>query len=157
MPSYSEVYDQKTKPWHLEGRQPRQSVGLRFCMSVGLGRHLENCRVQGDFFDLPTPRVCNWVEEVGLEQGLEEAARPLSHPETIPVPNHGNPWSLHGLGYPGHSPTHPGIPQITMTLTAVSQVDTLSLSICPVFTCSSWPAPRGLQDTIRQSSPGHPK
>ena len=53
------------------------------------------------------------MDEVGLEQGFEEAARPLSHPETIPVPNHGNPWSLHGLGYPGHTPMYPGFPQIT--------------------------------------------
>lgn len=128
-------------------------------MSVGLGSHLENCRVQGDFLPVLTPPFYNWAEEVGLEQGLEEAARPLSHPETIPVPNHGNPWSLHGLGYPGHSPTHPGIPQITMTLTAVSQVDTLSLSVCPAFTCSCWPAPSGLQDSVRepQINPWHPK
>lgn len=74
---------------------------------------LQNCRVQEGFLDLLTLCFCDWVAELGLEQAFEEAARPLSHPETIAVPNHGNLWSLHGLGYPGHSPTHPGFPQIT--------------------------------------------
>lgn len=119
---------------------------------------LRNCRVQGSSLDLLTARFCDWIEEAGLEQGFEEAARPLSHPETIPVPNHGNPWSLHGLGYPGHSHTHPGIPQITTLLTAVSQADTLSLTVCPAFACSSWPAPRILTGSTEshKSSLGTP-